>query len=316
MFNAPKRRSMAPVVTVFSGKGGVGKSSLSIQLATTAAAKGKRTILVDGNRGQGDISKYLALSSQKQLVTPTIADYLDHGDITRLILGAETLTKLRPDEADEVPEDLGVLLAPGHKDERLSEVDANIYMQVISQLREHCDLLVVDTQIVEADDRSGMVTNMIVPLLVDGGFGLGISGTSGPSLRNLTERLNLLATAGVDRGRMLLTVNMSAPDSIPKFEKFMRDKIDGKLGVFLGVIGKDERVEQLMNHGELDLRNKEFDQIVNQTLLWTTGAEQFEVAAPKARGSAGKQKKKSSPPKKGGSSKKPGLLARLFGRGE
>lgn len=86
MFNAPRRRSLAPVITVFSGKGGVGKSSSSIQIATTAAAAGKRVILVDGNRGQGDISKYLALSRQMEYDTPTIADFLDHGEVKRLVV--------------------------------------------------------------------------------------------------------------------------------------------------------------------------------------------------------------------------------------
>lgn len=327
MFNAPKRRSQAPVITVFSGKGGVGKSSSAIQIATTAAAAGKRTILVDGNRGQGDISKYLALSRQMEYDTPTIADYLDHGEVKRLVLGARTLTRMRPREADEIPEDLGVVLAPHHKDERLSEVDATVYMRVINQLREFCDLLVIDTQIIEADDASGMVTNMIVPLLADGGFGLGISDMSNAGVRNLTERLNLLATAGVDRGRMLIALNMAEPDAIAGLNDFGKDKLDGKLGVFLGVIGEDHRIQQLMNHGELDLRNKEFDYIVNETLYRTTNAEVFDKPKPKQTPGHGKKNKKSPPPKKDrperqkkgreprkDSEKKPGLFARLFGR--
>lgn len=318
MFNAPKRRSLAPVVTVFSGKGGVGKTSSSIQIATTAADAGLRTILIDGNRGQGDVSKYLALSRTMEYDTPTIADYLDHGDVKRLVLGAKTLTRMRPREADEIPDDLGVVLAPHHKDERLSEVDASVYMRVISQLREFCDLLVIDTQIIEADDRSGMVTNMIVPLLADGGFGLGISDMSNAGVRNLTERLNLLATAGVDRERMLIALNMAEPGAISSLNNFGKDKLHGKLGVFLGVIGEDHRIQQLMNHGELDLRNREFDYIVNETLYRTTNAEVFDRPKPK-QNAVSKKKQKAAPKKKQEKSqrdKKPGLFARLFGRGQ
>lgn len=322
MFNAPRRRSLAPVITVFSGKGGVGKSSSSIQIATTAAAAGKRVILVDGNRGQGDISKYLALSRKMEYDTPTIADYLDHGEVKPLVLGAKTLTRMRPHEADEIPEDLGVVLAPHHKDERLSEVDATVYMRVINQLREFCDLLVIDTQIIEADDASGMVTNMIVPLLADGGFGLGISDMSNAGVRNLTERLNLLATAGVDRGRMLIALNMAEPGAISSLNEFGKDKLDGKLGVFLGVIGEDHRIQQLMNHGELDLRNKEFDYIVNETLYRTTNAAVFDKPKPKGPGAPAKKTKKGAPPpgkdkrkRDPSTEKKPGFFARLFGRG-
>ena len=57
-----------PVVfSVTSGKGGVGKTNLSVNLATSLASKGKRVALVDADLGLANVDVILGLTPQKNL---------------------------------------------------------------------------------------------------------------------------------------------------------------------------------------------------------------------------------------------------------
>jgi flagellar biosynthesis protein FlhG len=53
--NRFKMRDGLRVISVTSGKGGVGKSSVVVNLAASLAALGKRVLIVDANMGMGDI---------------------------------------------------------------------------------------------------------------------------------------------------------------------------------------------------------------------------------------------------------------------
>lgn len=60
------------VIAVGGGKGGVGKSILSIALGTVLARKGHRVVLVDLDLGAGNLHTYLGILGS----TPTIADFI------------------------------------------------------------------------------------------------------------------------------------------------------------------------------------------------------------------------------------------------
>ncbi|MDQ3440042.1 MAG: P-loop NTPase, partial [Planctomycetota bacterium] len=47
----PPRRQRATVVAITSGKGGVGKSNVAVNLAITLAGAGKRVTLMDADLG-------------------------------------------------------------------------------------------------------------------------------------------------------------------------------------------------------------------------------------------------------------------------
>src|SRR5262245_35539303 len=49
-------------VAVTGGKGGVGKTSVSVNLATACAAGGKRVMLLDGDLGLANVDVFLGLS--------------------------------------------------------------------------------------------------------------------------------------------------------------------------------------------------------------------------------------------------------------
>ena len=61
---------MARIITVSSRKGGVGKSTLTTQIAVYLHKKGKRVCIVDCDPGQGTVSRYLENRIEQGLPSP------------------------------------------------------------------------------------------------------------------------------------------------------------------------------------------------------------------------------------------------------
>lgn len=288
-------------------------TSTSIQVATTAAAAGLRVVLVDGNRAQADIGTFLGVQRKYAADMPTIADYLDTGDAKATVVTADQIMAMRPDEAKPLPEGMGVIFGADSNDERLSEVGPHTYMSAIEEIRTRVDLVVVDTQIIEADDKSGMVEGMVIPLLSGpGGFGIGLTDVERAGLSNLSKRINLLAEAGVERNRIMIAFNMALPDSVDAMEDMGYQKFHNRLGVFLGVIGRDHRIEEYMKQGRVDLGNTEYDYVVNEALLRATNRPEFDRVIQRRRSKTRKRSKTDTGTKQPKS--KPGLFARMLGR--
>src|SRR5699024_2646119 len=122
-----------------------------------------------------------------------------------VVLTADRITELRPDNAEPVPDHLAFVRAPDHKD--TTEVGPERYLAVVNKLREQVDLVIIDAPIIKSDDHTGVARGLVSPLLKDGGFGLSISDNSNPGMKNLTERLNMLHEYGINRRKMLITIN-------------------------------------------------------------------------------------------------------------
>jgi flagellar biosynthesis protein FlhG len=75
MTEATRRKSRPILACLTSGKGGVGKTSLSVNLAFALAQRGLRVLLVDGDLGLANVDVLLGLQ-----VRTTIRDILDRED--------------------------------------------------------------------------------------------------------------------------------------------------------------------------------------------------------------------------------------------
>lgn len=112
MTEATRRKTSRPVLACLSsGKGGVGKTSLSVNLAFALAQRGLRVLLVDGDLGLANVDVLLALQ-----VKTTIRDILDQeGDPLSAVVyvepnigvlpassGVPDMVSLGPEEQDRL----------------------------------------------------------------------------------------------------------------------------------------------------------------------------------------------------------------------
>jgi len=127
--SAPLPGARAQTIAVTSGKGGVGKSNIALNLAIALSNAGKRVCLLDANLGLGNIDLLCGLNG--------------YWNLSHVISGARNIQEIMLDGP------AGVHLIPGASGLEIV-VDANVRIQhdILSQLEEleqtH-DYLVIDT---------------------------------------------------------------------------------------------------------------------------------------------------------------------------
>lgn len=120
------------IVTVFSPKGGVGKTTVSVNLALALADRGARKVcLVDLDLAFGDVAITLQLFP---------GHTIEHAIGSEDALDAPLLESLLTRHADSVM----VLAAPNHPDVR-ERVTPMLVSRILKALRESFDYIVVDT---------------------------------------------------------------------------------------------------------------------------------------------------------------------------
>ena len=124
-----KDRGHARVIAVTSGKGGVGKTSISVNLAISLAEKGNRVILLDADLGLANVEVLLGLNSIYNL--------------QHVITGEKTMTQIL------VKGPGGVAVVPGtsglSKLADLSVKGRDNIMAGLKQLQERADFIIIDT---------------------------------------------------------------------------------------------------------------------------------------------------------------------------
>ncbi|MBL8991336.1 MAG: P-loop NTPase [Phycisphaerae bacterium] len=148
---APTRR--VPVLAVASGKGGVGKSSIAVNLSICLAQRGVRTTLLDGDLGVANADVLLGLTPRRRL------------DGALSSAGAVSLA----DIAVEAPG--GIRLVPGSvgiaRSADLGHVERRRLAEALVQLESLSDAIVIDTgagvgpivrSLVHAADHAFIVT--------------------------------------------------------------------------------------------------------------------------------------------------------------
>jgi flagellar biosynthesis protein FlhG len=125
MVGTPNR---AEIIVVTSGKGGVGKTNLALNVGIQVARRGVRTILLDADFGHANIDILLNIAPR--------ADVVDLLDPARRL--EELLT--------EAPDGLQFLcgISGLRHERRICESDPALYVSALHPLSRACDLLLVD----------------------------------------------------------------------------------------------------------------------------------------------------------------------------
>ncbi|MBB5870952.1 pilus assembly protein CpaE [Allocatelliglobosispora scoriae] len=129
---APGEKFDGQIVTVFSAKGGVGKSTIAVNLAVTLSDGGKRKVcLIDLDLAFGDVGIMLQLSPLKTIADAIpVADRFDETGFRAL------LTPYRPG--------LDVLLAPVQP-ALAEDVRRDLISEVVQIARDNFEYVVIDT---------------------------------------------------------------------------------------------------------------------------------------------------------------------------
>ena len=268
-----------PVIVVMAGKGGVGKTTLSILLAQRAAriGSGMKVVLVDGNLGQPDATKFLRL---READTPSMLDMAMGRSALDVVISPRRLASLRP-SGMEMPL-FGVVLAP--HDGSDPNVDQSVvtpghYADLVARLRKHdgVDLVIVDTQIMESVDSSGMVTDFLVPILADqsrSALAVAVSDLTLPSGRNLMARVRDLVLRRVPSGRIRVVLNGAKDTSAANAAKMLDSISTGFQSA--GIIDSDDHIANGMALGSFPHDIPSLARVLDGLLYAATGQSEFD----------------------------------------
>ncbi len=175
----------SPVVVVLGPKGGVGKTTVATNLATTLAARGRRVLLIDLDLQFGDVGLVLGIHPER-----TIHDLVS----AQGRLDGERLAGFVGRSADGVD----VLLAPARPDQA-EAVTPERLVEVLDVAATEYDVVVVDTPpafsatTITAIDRAQHAV-MIGTLDL-------------PGLKNMKVGLETLSLMGFERDRIVTVLN-------------------------------------------------------------------------------------------------------------
>jgi pilus assembly protein CpaE len=185
---APQPAAAAKVVTVFSAKGGCGKSTLATNLAVCLADGGQRRVcLVDLDLAFGDVGIMLQLSPERGIADVVASrDRIDAGLIRAL------LTPYAPG--------VDVLLAPVGPTEA-ERIDRELVVAVLAAVRTMADYVVIDTPAHFTEGVLAALDVTDVHVLV--------ATPDVPALKNLRIAMDMLDLLGLGKDNRLVVLNRS-----------------------------------------------------------------------------------------------------------
>lgn len=217
---------MTRAITITSGKGGVGKTSLSVNLAVSLAKQGYRVCLFDADLGLANINIMLRLSPQY-----TLADVIFQNRSLKDILVRH------PDGIDIIPGSSGI-----EQMSDLSAVQVEELVHAFKQLDDY-DFFIFDTS-------SGATRDVIAFCMAAYETVLVVT----PEPTSLTDAYSLLKILKRQdyKGRVRVVVNQAKSSSLAKlaYKKF-REVVEQHLQLRLlplGIILRDDKLPEAVKH--------------------------------------------------------------------
>jgi pilus assembly protein CpaE len=184
----PAAATEARVVTVFSAKGGCGKSTLATNLAVALAEGGRRRVcLIDLDLAFGDVGIMLQLAPERG-----IADAVTARERIDATLVSALLTPYAPG--------IEVLLAPVGPTEA-ERIGRDLVAQILAAVRTMADFVVIDTPAQFTDGVLAALDVSEVQVLV--------ATPDVPALKNLRIALDMLDLLGLRKESRLVVLNRS-----------------------------------------------------------------------------------------------------------
>ena len=204
------------IVTVFSPKGGVGKTTVSVNLALALADKGARKVcLVDLDLAFGDVAITLQLFPSHTI---------EHAIGSEDAIDAPLLESLLTRHADSVM----VLAAPNHPDVR-ERVTPMLVSRILKALRESFDYIVVDTA-PAFDEQTLTALDETDECVI-------VATLDVPTLKNVKVALETLEMLDIARGHRHLLLNR-ADDEVglgaDRVESILGMQVAGRVGLVDG----------------------------------------------------------------------------------
>ncbi|MEX0749832.1 MAG: AAA family ATPase [Dehalococcoidia bacterium] len=182
--------ALGTVITVFGAKGGIGKSTISTNLAVSLAKHGTSTVIVDLDTGFGDVTSMLDVRPERTL-----------GDLARDVdhVGRE---ELRDYVATHVASGLDIVASPPVLEWRQLSVDD--LRQSIELLSKYYDKIVLDT--------SGSLNEVSELALELATIVLWVTTTEFTSVRDSLEAMRAMETLALPKERMRVVLNTVSPE--------------------------------------------------------------------------------------------------------
>jgi len=213
------------VIAVFSPKGGVGTSTLAVNLACALGVMGRRVAIVDGNISFGNVGVFLNISPSKSMLQLV-------GDPQGIqATGVEDV--LLPH-----PSGIKVMLAP-LKPEEADTINGDHLRTIINILRQRYDYVVVDTW-PSYDERVLAMLDASDQILVPTGPEL-------PSIKNIAAFLRVAQLLEYPHDKIipvLMRANSVSPGYLADIEAFLKQPLVWR------VVSDGKRVTQSVNNGE------------------------------------------------------------------
>lgn len=215
---------LGKVITVFSAKGGVGKTTVSTNLAVALSQLGRRVCLVDFDLAFGDVAISLQMMPEHSIAEVAAIN----GEI-----GPDDLKPLLVKYSDT----LSALLGPTSPDPAEGQVK-EVAAKIIAALKQSFDYVVVDTppafedQVLQAFDVSDLLLLLLTPDI--------------PALKNLKITLEMLELLNFPRDKYRVVLNRAGA-KVGLSERDMEKTL--KTPIFASVPAAPE-VPAAINRGE------------------------------------------------------------------
>lgn len=175
----------AKVLTVTSGKGGVGKTNISANLAICLAASGKKVVLLDADLGLGNLDLVMNISSRANL--------------SHVVMGQKTL-----EEVIQIgPAGVEVICGGSGIEElaNLNQFQRQRLLEELDSLQNNADVIIIDT--------GAGISSSVVSFCQAADHVLVVTTPEPSAMTDAYAMIKVLASRNYD-GRMSLVVNMAA----------------------------------------------------------------------------------------------------------